>query len=166
MELKGTCAITIRLFSCSKCLARDITARKRSSPRRKQEATEIYRATVPQRRKVKRKLQSVGGKSQGIGSCLRKLRDEIIYHEIIVDGGRKLQHTMSGDLQQIMLNYEGQRVLARVKGPTELEAVGKMFAVFILSLREEGFYVHEGGLQNMMVKDVDVFRTLESDNPT
>jgi len=68
-----------------------------------------------------------------------------------------LQHTMLSDVQQIRLNYKGQSVLARVKGPTELEGVGELFAVFIPSIPEEQFYVHKRGLQNMMVKGVEGF---------
>ena len=57
----------------------------------------------------------------------------------------------------MILNSGGQKVLAQVKGPTELEEVGKMFAVFIPSLRKEGFYVHERGLQNMIIDSMDAF---------
>lgn len=89
-----------------------------------------------------------------MGSLRRKLRCEIINHEIIVEGGRKL-HTMSGDKQQT-LNFEGQEVLAQVIGPTQLQLddgiyVSKMFEVFIPSLRGR-FYAHENILQTMMAK--------------
>ncbi|KAH8674839.1 hypothetical protein BGZ60DRAFT_404930 [Tricladium varicosporioides] len=127
-------------------------------PRKKQK-TDIYKATVPQCRKLRRQTRgrntkSVGGKSRRIGPFLRELRHEIIYQEIIVRGRRKLQDIMLGGAQQMTLNYEGQKVTAQVKGPTELEGVGKMFFVFIPSLPMGRFYVHEEGLQKM-TKDVD-----------
>jgi hypothetical protein len=147
MESKGTCAIVIRLFSVLKFLVRETTTDRRLRPMRRHE----YITAAPQRRSVRRKHGGVGGKSQRIGPLLSK---EIIYQQIIVEGGVTLQHTMSGDVQQMMLNYEGQKVWARVKGTTELEGVGKMFAVFI---RKEGFYVHERVLQDMKVRGVDAF---------
>jgi hypothetical protein len=141
-----------RLFSCRKCLTREGAMHQLRPRTQHPKSAALYRTTAPQRRRVKRNLQSVGGKSQRRGSVLKKLRDEIIYNEIIVEGGRKLQHTMSRDMVEKRLTYKGQNIPARVKGPAELEGIGKMFVVFIPSLGKEGFYVHEGVLKNMIVE--------------
>ena len=124
-----------------------VAALKPSHPR----TTQKYSAPASRHRRGRRKCQCAGGKSQRIGPLLR---EEIIYLEIIVEGGGTLQHTMSGDAQQVMLNYKGQEVLARVNGPTELGGVGKMVTVFI---GEERIYVHERVLQNMVGRDMDAF---------
>ena len=107
-------------------------------------------ATTPQRRRIRRKLRSIAGKCQRRGPFLEQLRNEIYRREIIIDGKEFLQHTMSGDGKQLMLDYNGQRVYAQVKGPAELKGVGKMF--FVSTLEKGNFYVHENGLQNMIVK--------------
>jgi hypothetical protein len=106
-------------------------------------------ATMPRRRRIRRKLQSIGGKCQRREHFLTQLRNEIYRREIIVDGKEFLQHTMSDNKQQRLLNYNGQRILAQVKGPAELEGVGKMFFVSIPSLKEGNFYIHENKLTSV-----------------
>lgn len=110
--------------------------------------------TTPIRRRIRRKLLSIGGKAERRGPFLTELRNDIYHGEIGLDDERRkyLQHHMSSNIQQLWLNYNSQRVLAHVKGPSELEGVGKMFFVHIPSSNIGNFYVHENKLRSMIAE--------------